>query len=149
MALSWMPDGAGAGDSAAGGGGAPGAVCARAEGAAVGKQSASAASAEAAPLLDRALACIVVLLAVHEPGRRGDEVVHRKRPEAELDAVLARPDLDAAEEQVRAQDRPPLAVHIGLPARVIDVVQDHDAVAVGLDRQRDFIAAVAGDLHRP
>src|SRR3712207_9586457 len=35
-----------------------------------------------------------------------------------------------------------------LPARVEDVVQDDDAVAVGLDRERDLVAAVGRDLDR-
>ena len=102
-----------------------------------------------APLPHCGLALGVVALAAHEVGRGGDEVVHRQRAEAELDGVAAGPDLDAAEQEVRAQDRPALAVDPRLPARVVDVVQDDDAVAVGLDRKRDLVAAVVGDPDRP
>ena len=72
---------------------------------------------------------ILLVVRHHQPGRV-TQILERKRLEAEHDAMLARWHLDAAEQDIGAQDRHARAIDLGDPARIIGVVQrEHAAVA--------------------
>ena len=53
--------------------------------------------------------------------------------------MMAGRHLDAAEEDVGAKDRHPLAIDLRLPARIIEIVQHENARLVGVDLDDDAV----------
>ena len=68
-----------------------------------------------------------------------------KRPESEPDRVSARSDCDRAKEDVGAQDFRRLAVHLGEPPGVPEVVEDEPAAVGAVGFQGYLGVAVADD----
>ena len=86
------------------------------------------------------------VVAAQDPQQRRLEVGEGEGLEAQHDDVMPLGDLDAAEQHVGAEDRGRLAVDLGHPARVVDLVGDDDARLVALHLDFEAIRAVIGTV---